>query len=198
MAPIMFAAYVNDMTEGVDSYMSLFADDAKIMRRVEKEEDCLLLQRDLDTVWGWSRKWEMEFNTKKCSVIEFGKSGMRVEGHYKLGKDKLDKKTEEKDLGVMITENLSPERHVNKISAETYNLLRNIRAAFTYLDEDMVRKLIVTLIRPRLEYASVAWSPSLKKHIRKLERIQRAATKMAPSLSDLPYEERLLRLNLPT
>ncbi len=51
LAPIMFAVDVSDMTEGVESYMSLFADDAKIMRRVKNEEDCNLLQRDLDMVW---------------------------------------------------------------------------------------------------------------------------------------------------
>ena len=34
--------------------------------------------------------------------------------------------------------------------------------------------------------------------IKRLERIQRAATKLAPSLKNKPYEERLARLNLPT
>ncbi len=38
--PIMFSIYVNDMTDGVTSYMTMFADDAKIMRRVINEEDC--------------------------------------------------------------------------------------------------------------------------------------------------------------
>ncbi len=51
LAPIMFAVYVSDIKEGVESYMSLFADDAKIMKRVKNEEDCNLLQRDLDMVW---------------------------------------------------------------------------------------------------------------------------------------------------
>ena len=171
LAPIMFAIYINDMIEGVNSYMTLFADDAKIMRRVKNEGDCNMLQKDLDTVWKWSVKWEMEFNIKKCSVMEFGKSGTRVRGNYKLGNTNLDKKNEERDLGVIITDNLSPEKHVNRITAETYNLLRNIRAAFSYFDEDMVRELIVSLIRPRLEYAAVAWSPSLKKHIRKIEQL---------------------------
>ncbi len=46
----MFAICSNDMLEGVDSYMSLFVDNAKVMRRVKNEEDCYLLQRDLDTV----------------------------------------------------------------------------------------------------------------------------------------------------
>ena len=43
---------------------------------------------------------------------------------------------------------------------------------------------------------------SPEKHVNKIagmiERIQIAATKMAPSLGDLPYEERFSRLKLPT
>ena len=73
-----------------------------------------------------------------------------------------------------------------------------MKRAFTYMDEDMIKKLIEYMIRPRLEYAATIWSPHNKKDIRKIERIQRAATKMAPSLQDLPYEDRLKRLGLPT
>ena len=37
LAPIMFLVYANDMTEGVSSYISLFADDAKTMKnRIHK------------------------------------------------------------------------------------------------------------------------------------------------------------------
>ncbi len=35
------------MTEGVESYMNLFTDDAKIMRKVTYEEDCNALNQDL-------------------------------------------------------------------------------------------------------------------------------------------------------
>ena len=59
-------------------------------------------------------------------MIEFGKSTTRVKGHYKLGNNKLEKRKEERDLGVTFTDNLSPEKHVNRLTAETYNLLRNI------------------------------------------------------------------------
>ncbi len=47
-------------------------DDAKIMRRVINEEDCAALGQDLVKLSEWSKKWEMPFNTKKCSVLEFG------------------------------------------------------------------------------------------------------------------------------
>ncbi len=50
-------------------------------------------------VWERSEMWVMEFNIKKCSVIEFGKNGTRVKGHYKLGNDNLAKKTRKGSRG---------------------------------------------------------------------------------------------------
>jgi len=190
----MFLIYVNDMVEGVSSYTSLFADDAKIMRKVESTADSILLQEDLNILYNWSQTWGMKFNARKCKSLEMGSSARRPTTVYTLGQDHITKATEEKDLGVIIQDNLSPDKHINKIVRETYSLLKNIRVAFHYLDEEMVKKLIVSMIRPRLEYAAVVWSPHKKKDVNKIERIQRAATKMIPSLRDMPYEGRLERL----
>ncbi len=44
----MFVIYVNDINEEIDSYMNLFADDAKLMRRVENINDFMVLQDDLN------------------------------------------------------------------------------------------------------------------------------------------------------
>ena len=51
LGPIMFLVYINDMPAGVRSYMNMFADDAKIMRRVRNVEDCNVLQEDLDKIY---------------------------------------------------------------------------------------------------------------------------------------------------
>ena len=34
LTPIMFIVYINDLPEGVTSYMNMFADDAKILKTV--------------------------------------------------------------------------------------------------------------------------------------------------------------------
>ena len=73
-----------------------------------------------------------------------------------------------------------------------------MKITFTYIDANMVRKIITTFIRPTLEYASVAWNPHLQNDIKKIGRIQRAATRWAPELRDLNYEDRLKALNLTT
>ena len=53
-------------------------------------------------------------------------------------------------------------------------------------------------MRPNLEYANSIWSPYKIKDITAIENVQRRATKLIPSLKDLEYEERLMKLKLPT
>ena len=65
LAPIMFLIYVNDMTDGVNSYISLFADDAKLLRKISNHKDCEELQKDINKIYEWSKTWEMELNAKK-------------------------------------------------------------------------------------------------------------------------------------
>ena len=77
-------------------------------------------------------------------------------------------------------------------------MLRNIRIAFHFLNKDMMRKIITAMIRSKLEYAEVRWSPCKKKHVLKLERIQRIATKKVPEYDDLTYEEILKEMHLTT
>ena len=55
LAPVMFLVCANDMTEEVNSYTSLFADDAKLLRKIESKDDCEHLQKDLDNIHRWSK-----------------------------------------------------------------------------------------------------------------------------------------------
>ena len=51
-------------------------------------------------------------------------------------------------------------------------------------------------VRPHLEYCQQACHPYLVKDTELLEKIQRRATKLVHSVKDLPYPERLKKLNL--
>ena len=64
---------------------------------------------------------------------------------------------DEKDLRVMIQDNLSSEKHIDIIFGDTFRMLRNIWIAFHFLDKDM-RKIITATIITKLEYAEVIWS----------------------------------------
>ena len=98
---------------------------------------------------------------------------MRPSWTYKLGKIlyHISIAKKEKDLEVVIQDNLSSEKLINRIFGDTFRMLRNIRMAFHFLDKDIMRKIITTIIRPKLEYAEIIWSPHKKNHVLKLERI---------------------------
>ena len=76
LAPIMFLIYVNDLGEDIsnNSYINMFADDAKIQRKIVNENSCKELQEDISKIKAWSKKWKMEFNVDKCHVVRFGVS----------------------------------------------------------------------------------------------------------------------------
>ncbi len=57
------------------------------------------LSQDLVRINEWSNKWEMPFNTKKCSVLEFGKSNRQVSWNYKQNNEPIMKKKRRKRLG---------------------------------------------------------------------------------------------------
>ena len=77
-------------------------------------------------------------------------------------------------------------------------MLGLIRIAFACLNKTMFLNLYKALVRPLLEYCVQVWSPHLKKHIRLIEGVQRRATKLVPELKNLPYAERLVKLELTT
>ena len=53
-------------------------------------------------------------------------------------------------------------------------------------------------MRSHLEYAGSVWYPYRLEHIESIERVQMRATKLVGNLRNMPYENRLKILNLPT
>ena len=73
-----------------------------------------------------------------------------------------------------------------------------VKRAFTNYDTRLFTLVYKTLVRPHLEYAVQAWCPHRQKDIKKLESVQRRATRLLPRCRGLSYEDHLQLLNLPT
>ena len=57
---MLFLVFIDDLEEGLMSEMLMFADDTKIFRRVDSEEDRNVLQRDLDRLVRSSDVWQIK------------------------------------------------------------------------------------------------------------------------------------------
>lgn len=70
----MFAVqYIKDVIENISNYVSVFADDANLMRRVKETQVCEPLQRDLDKVCECSNRQQMQLTLGGVKKMEFGK-----------------------------------------------------------------------------------------------------------------------------
>ena len=104
--------------------------------------------------------------------------------------------SQEKDLGVYITDNNKPSVQCTKAAQKAMNSLRVIKRTFKYINRESFAILYTTYIRPHLEFCIQAWCPTMKKDILTLEKVQRRATKLVPELRHLAYSDRLMSLNL--
>ncbi|CAF0803671.1 unnamed protein product [Brachionus calyciflorus] len=69
---------------------------------------------------------------------------------------------------------------------------------FKTWDTRTFKILFTTYVRPILEYGSVAWYPHRKHDSKRIERVQRRATKLVPSIGNKNYSDRLTTLGLTT
>ena len=217
LGPALFLIYVADIPEVVKNFVSLYADDSKLYNYLlesnEHENTTTSIQNDINLLCAWSERMQMSFNIDKCHSLHLGKrnnsftytmpkmSDMQVsENHigYTITFHPLKKVNSEKDLGVTIDDQLNFKLHISQKIAKANSLIFLIKNCFKYLDKHMFNLLFKSLIRPHLEYASPIWCPITKGEIKRIEGVQRRASKLVPELKNLPYNDRLQQLQLPT
>ena len=78
---------------------------------------------------------------------------------YTLNGIPLESVKTQKDLGVLIANDLLPASHISQITKKASQRLGLIRRCFTSLTANKMQTLYTTLVRPVLEYASPTWNP---------------------------------------
>ena len=57
LGPLWFSLYINDISSDIESEIRLFAYDCVCYLEIKDEEDTMKLQRDIDRLGCWARKW---------------------------------------------------------------------------------------------------------------------------------------------
>ena len=132
LGPLLFLLFINDLPDKIVSNTRLFADDCIVYRQINRPEDCLTLQGDLDTLAEWESKWGMAFHPKKCSVLSITRSRSPVKYSYRLKGHVLESQDSTKYLGVDIQSSLSLKTHIDRITKKSNSMLgflrRNLRS----------------------------------------------------------------------
>ena len=194
LGPLLFLIYINDLEDNINSKVLKFADDTKIFRCIETPADSDELQQDLNKIAEWSALWQMPFNTGKCHSLHIGHSNKKQT--YHLSGEIIHQTDTERDLGVIIQDNLDQSQQIGNVVKKANQILGLISRTYTNKTKKNILPLYKSLVRPHLEFAMQAWRPYKQKDINIIESVQRRATRMIPELTDLDYSSRLKNTNL--
>ena len=194
LGPLLFIIYINDIDECVAGKILKFADDTKIYHTVYSDEEVSVLQSDLRNLVQWSKDWQMLFNADKCKVMHIGFNNKQAK--YDINDIQLECVSDEKDLGIIVSEDLKWDKQCSEAVKKANRMLGMIKRNFSDRSQETIMALYKSLVRPHLEYCCQIWSPYYKKDIKLIEGVQKRATKLVTGMKELNYNDRLKQMGL--
>ena len=199
LGPLLFLIYINDLPLSTSfSTLLLFVDDTKCFKPIRCYTDTCLLQQDLNILTNWSNDWKISFNESKCTLLRFCSSPQTTcQSNYTINHQQLSPTDSHTDLGIVMSADLSWQKHYDLISSRAYKTLGLLRRTFNTTNSVHIKKLLyLSLVRSQLTYCSTIWRPYLHKDILMLEKIQRRATEFILNDYSSDYKSSLVSLRL--
>ncbi|RNA35052.1 beta-1-3-galactosyltransferase 1-like [Brachionus plicatilis] len=129
------------------------------------------------------------------AIASYFKPNFKFIGNKYIEKWQISHQGCERDLGVIVSNDLEYEKQVEYSVAKASKMLGIVRRTFVYYDSRIAKLTYSTFERPHLEYAIATWNTRKKSKMSLIERVQHRATN-ASDISHLCYESRLTRLGL--
>ena len=177
LGPTLFLLYINDIVDDIDSDMRLFADDSILYREINTPEDHKILHHDLERLFHWAAKWQMDFNISKCYLLRITKKRKPSPYTYIIGNRELTQVDSQKYLGITISSDLSWNKQCSQVSSKAHRTLGLLKRTLSDCSKQVKERAYLALVRPQVEYATAAWNPHTDKNVTQLEKVQRQAAR---------------------
>ena len=100
LGPLLFLVYINDISEGIQSVIKLFADDTSMYLSLnDPATRATILQSDLNKINQWAVQWKVKFNDAKTDLLNIIK-GNTLLLPLTFGNAVLTDVTQHKHLGI--------------------------------------------------------------------------------------------------
>ena len=179
LGPCLFLLFINDLAQGLDSTVRLFADDTIAYMVIGNGSDASHLQQDLDRLAHWEDLWQMQFHPEKCQVLRVSKKlkANTLNHNYTLHGHTLEVVNNVKYLGVTMSGDLKWNTHVSNIVKKANSQLAMLKRNVRVPSKSVKSAAYTALVRPHLEYSSSVWDPSTKCLKTKIEKVQRRSAR---------------------
>ena len=159
LSRFLFSLYINDISSDTESEIRLCY-ECVCYREIKAEEDIVKLQRDIDRLGSWARKWGMRFQPVKCNMMQLTRKRIKkIHASYTLEGTDLENIESIKYLGVTITSDLRWNTHVRNVCTKANRTLGFLRRNLFSCPKDVKEAAYKGLVHPVLDYGSSVWDP---------------------------------------
>jgi len=96
---ISYLLMIFPQSSTINCQFLLFADDLKMYTHVFSNDNCSILQNELNVLFGWCQKWGMSLNISKCCSMSFYSSRSPLKFVYSINNNFIESVSHIKDLG---------------------------------------------------------------------------------------------------
>lgn len=191
LGPLLFLIFVNDLLESLSCSALAYADDLKIYARIDSPMDAQLLQHNIDVISNWCINNKIRLNIDKCCIVQYARTRDPLRTDYSIDNQILRSESEITDLGVVFDSQLTFTNHIiNTCRSASRSLGFVMRSSKYFINIHVIWNLYCALVRSRMEYACVIWSPIYIYQELMLERVQRRCIKFLCFRRDGVYPPR--------
>ena len=136
------------------------------------------LQRDIDQLGSWARKWGMRFQPVKCNMMQLTRKWIKkIHASYTLEGTDLENFESTKYLGVTITSDLRWNTYVSNVCTKANRTLGFLNRNLYSCPQEVKETAYKGLVRPVLDYGSSVWDPPGVVLQKELESVQKRAAR---------------------
>lgn len=175
LGPLLFILFISDIKSCFKhSYILLYADDMKILKKVHNDLDTHLLQEDLIRFQTYCILNKLQLNVSKCYHVTYTRKKTLIGTGYTLYGQTINKVNTIRDLGVIFDSKLLFDQHIESIVKKAAKALGFItRMSANFRSIKTIKIIYCSFVRSHLEYASQVWNPQYEIYNSRIEAIQK-------------------------
>ena len=184
ISPVLFNVMINDIFKGlgVGYGMSLFADDGAFWSRGRNLQYVMKkMQKGLDKVEEWAKKWGFKVSASKSKFMVFGNKRKVPEVGLTLYGAPLERVKMFKFLGMWLDERMTWKRHIEKVVGRcdrVINILRNLAGVDWGADRETLLMIYRGMVRAIIDYGCTVYGSAADTNLQALDVVQAKALRV--------------------
>ena len=184
LGPLLFLLYINDLPNCLNhSHPRMFADDTHLTYSAANVHDIeQKLNQDLKSVSEWLAANKLTLNTSKTEFMLIG-SRQRIRTSHSsptltINGAPIKRVDCVKSLGLNIDENLSWNKHIDKISKKIASGIGALKRMRPFVPSSTLKYIYSSVIQPHFDYCCVVWDNCSKSSADELQKLQNRAARI--------------------